>query len=85
MIIYFGMYSLTLFIEVWHDDQSTISSGDALLSGQPPVGGSILSVDTTALVLAGLFTSPMLMLPIIGVAATAGTAFTVLRRLRKEA
>ncbi len=45
-----------------------------------PVGGSILSVDASALLIAGLFTTPLMVIPIVG--AAAGTAFTIYK-LRK--
>ncbi len=49
-----------------------------------PVGGEIISINTSALVIAGLMTNGMMLVPILGAAATAGTVFTVLRHLRKE-
>lgn len=45
-----------------------------------PVGGSIIPVDASALLIAGLFTTPLMMIPAVG--AAVGTAFTIYK-LRK--
>ena len=45
-----------------------------------PVGGDILPIDASALLIAGLFTTPLMILPVVG--AAAGTALTIYK-LRK--
>lgn len=45
-----------------------------------PVGGSIIPIDASALLIAGLFTTPLMALPAVG--AVAGTALTIYK-LRK--
>ena len=76
-----GDYSLTLDVEVWHGEGTLTSSGDAFLIGSPPVEGTLMPIDTSALYLAGLGSVTMWMIP--AVAGMAGVAMYVVK-FRKQ-
>lgn len=58
-------------------------AGDAIFSVVLPVGGELLSIDMTSVLVAGAFTNQMLLLPILGVVAA--TAFAILKiQVRKN-
>ena len=68
-----GLYSFTMETIVTHDiaDQINISTFDLTVSCEPTVGGELLPINTTSLMLGGLGLSLVWMVPVL---ATAGGA-----------
>ncbi len=79
---FWGFY--TCGVDGVNDPNPQAAQQQETFSVELPVGGEIISINTSALVIAGLMTNGMMLVPILGAAATAGTVFTVLRHLRKE-
>jgi hypothetical protein len=74
-----GLYSITLKMDIEHDGAG-ITSGDSFLTGEPVVAGTIIPIDSSALLIGSLGSVSMWMIPAVAGMASAGIYLVKFRK-----